>query len=209
MHRSSIAAAVIVLCCSSTATAALLETDLLESGDGLLTRDLQSGLDWLDVTATFEMSFDDIRRDVGGYLSLGFRHATGEEICGLLSANVGGAPTPCPGGSVAIEDQRALTDLVSLLGDTGSPSGPVTFGIFDDGSLDGGVGAARFFQLAEGPGRASVDVELDVLSTDSTLAGGNYLVRAVPEPVSVGFVGLSVLIVWSINCASRKRNSLG
>lgn len=67
---------------ASGASASLLELDLLTAGDGLVTRDTETGLDWLDLTATLNLSYNDIEADLGGWISLGFRHATGLEACG-------------------------------------------------------------------------------------------------------------------------------
>jgi hypothetical protein len=77
------------------ASAALVEQDLSAPGDALLTLDDVSGLRWLDLSETVGLSMDDIVADVGGWSSMGFRHATAAEVCDLLARNAI-APTPCP-----------------------------------------------------------------------------------------------------------------
>jgi hypothetical protein len=113
----------------------------------LITRDTETGLEWLDLTATENLSYNDIEADVGGWISLGFRHATGSEVCGLFASHAL-APSPCPGSLGGIS---ASGDLVSTLqGFVG-----VTYfdarllvasdGLYDDGDGDvsDGVGLGR------------------------------------------------------------------
>jgi hypothetical protein len=83
---------------ASPALANLSEQDLFAMGDGLLTRDSTSGLEWLDLTETTDLSSDDILADVGGWIGLGFRHATTAEVCTIM-VRLGLAPSLCPGTS--------------------------------------------------------------------------------------------------------------
>ena len=65
----------------STASAALVGVDLLTSGDQLITRDTVNGFDWLDVTETLNLSYDDVINGVGNtWVSGGWRHATTSEV---------------------------------------------------------------------------------------------------------------------------------
>lgn len=72
------------------ANAALLPYDFSSSGDELLTRDTDTSLEWLDLTATTSLSYNDI---VGGWGDLltthNFRYATSLEVNQLIS-NAGG-----------------------------------------------------------------------------------------------------------------------
>ncbi len=68
------------------AQAELLEVDLNTPGDALVTRDTDTGLDWLDLTESTNLSFDQVEGDVGGFISDGWRHATAAEVCGLFAA---------------------------------------------------------------------------------------------------------------------------
>ncbi len=67
--------------------------DWQAAGDGLITRSVGQGLDWLDVTYTIGQSYDTTlsQMGVGGILE-GFRYATGAEILTLANQNgfVGG-----------------------------------------------------------------------------------------------------------------------
>ena len=58
MKVREIASALLFLCCVEYIDAALIEVDLFESGDRLLTRDGATGLEWLDLTATVGLSVD-------------------------------------------------------------------------------------------------------------------------------------------------------
>ena len=64
--------------------AALVEVDLFSSGDTLITQDTDSGLEWLDLTETVGISYNDIIAGEGGYTGLGFQHATGDQISALI-----------------------------------------------------------------------------------------------------------------------------
>lgn len=56
------------------ASAVLISADYSSgSGDGLLTRDTDSGLDWLDITLTVNQTYDQVR--TGTWYLQGFRHA--------------------------------------------------------------------------------------------------------------------------------------
>lgn len=63
--------------------AELLKADLLAgSGDGMVTRDTLTGLDWLDVTLTVNQNYDQVR--TGDFYRQGFRHATLAEVSALF-----------------------------------------------------------------------------------------------------------------------------
>ena len=70
-----------------TVRATLVERDLVPgSGDKLITLDTSTGLEWLDLTPTFNQSVFDVGLgDFGGYYSAGFRYATTDEVRNLYS----------------------------------------------------------------------------------------------------------------------------
>src|SRR6185503_20083259 len=61
-------------------SAELLGVDLFAPGDRLVTRDTATGVDWLDLTATLNLSAQDILADIGGWQSLGFAHAATMDV---------------------------------------------------------------------------------------------------------------------------------
>ncbi len=92
----------------------LVQADLLAMGDGLLTVQVDSGLEWLDVDQTTGVSFVDIAlHNAGGWRDLGFRHASIEEVRGLFAA-----AGISERGSLSVEDFGAAAQLLDLLGCT-------------------------------------------------------------------------------------------
>jgi hypothetical protein len=59
---------------------ALVQQDLLTAGDGLVTLDQNTGLQWLDTSATRGISVQDIQNGAGGWLGRGFHYATFDDI---------------------------------------------------------------------------------------------------------------------------------
>ena len=55
----------LVLLVSVQSNAALVERDLFSPGDGLVTFDSSSGLEWLDMSLTLELSYNDVIGGVG------------------------------------------------------------------------------------------------------------------------------------------------
>lgn len=97
--------------------AELLSVDLVEgSGDGQLTRDTVTNLDWLDVPLTANQTFDQVR--TGVFYEQGFRHATKEEL-GTLFINAG---IPDDGFDISVTHPTEALALMTLLGVTISSS---------------------------------------------------------------------------------------
>ncbi len=67
------------------ANANLLEADLYNSGDALLTLDTSTGLEWLDLTETPNMAYNNLVNGVGSnWYVQGFRHASVGEVTSLF-----------------------------------------------------------------------------------------------------------------------------
>ena len=180
------------------AHAALVEIDLNTPGDGLVTRDTDTRLDWLDLTESTDLSYDQVEADVGGFISDGWRHATGAEVCGLFAA-VGAEPSPCPGGPVFVPC-CAVGFLISLLGSTFN--GPNIFsarGVYDDGdpSAPGGVG---FAEATINFGNMMTAVQDDQRASDlASSTEGNFLVRPSPVAMPIGpYVGPALLLLLGL-----------
>lgn len=79
-----------VLLTSFPVFSALITKDLDTIGDGLLTLDTQSKLEWLDLSPTVgnQRSYNDMVSGVGGrdFYSEGFVHATGSQITNLYTS---------------------------------------------------------------------------------------------------------------------------
>lgn len=174
----------------------LSELDHTTPGDGLITRDSDTGLDWLDVSATSGISFADITSGVGGWAALGFRHATATELCALVTAHAAAPASGCPTGNVAVTDRfdGALHDrfeaFIALLGATYCASGcnagfpwtdyVATEGWFDDELGTSSAGQATLFYTVAG-NQTSVGVRSAAAPRSSAaLQYGNWLVREAP-----------------------------
>jgi len=77
---------IISLLFMSSTQAAIVSLDWKTTGDNLITRDTVSGLNWLDLTETNNMSYDYIigQLGIGGQFA-GYRYATNSEVVGLWS----------------------------------------------------------------------------------------------------------------------------
>jgi hypothetical protein len=188
------------------AASEVVELDLYAAGDGLLSWDTETNLQWLDLTATTNTSWAEIDGDHGGWLSAGFRRASGEEICTLFR-NIGFVSEPCPvvfpGLDVPLRfpaDGGAVARHLELLGVTWF--WPTTYvdriyaiGFFDDGSpstsLYGYATVERQVYRNVEIDRARADVWTDVYSRivdqDFKIDRiGHYLVRAGPTDCNNG-----------------------
>lgn len=95
-----------------TEPATLISLDYKVRGDGLITRDKISQLDWLDVTQTVNQTFDQVR--TGPYYAAGFRHATKAELQTLFLH----AGTPDDGFDLTNTYPAETQSLAQLLGVT-------------------------------------------------------------------------------------------
>jgi len=125
-----------VLIISSNANATVISLDWRVAGDNLITRDTGSGLDWLDLTETNNMSYDTVQGQLGvGGAFEGFRYATNAEVISMW-ANFG-IDLSFPAGEPAVSgiDTRIET-VASILGNNVGAVGQLgylgTFGITSD-----------------------------------------------------------------------------
>jgi hypothetical protein len=200
----------IVLACllgSTAAHATLMPGDLFAPGDGLVTHESVSGLEWLDTSQTRTLSYGGVLAGAGGWRDAGWRPATAAEVCGLI-AQVGLTPSPCPGGADGSADDAGQL-LLDLLGVTGVISYPYSGGTltlhqiwaaYDDATGDPSlVGELELSVDRHSDGWVNTYVGLAV----DQLPHGAYtplLVRAVPEPDSALLLALGVAAL-----AARRR----
>jgi hypothetical protein len=175
------------------AEAQLESIDLMSPGDGLVTRDTQTGLEWLDLTLTAGQSVaywlgsncNGVPEcPPGGWFQAGWRIAVASEVCDLLNQIDSDPDPPCP----YIYEQLANPVGLDMLGitchhsATGAPIGIEAF--FDDGPPANRVGGA--FMLS---GFRLTDVDRYTwnypgVPCNATLDQGNgtFLVRLGPLP---------------------------
>lgn len=105
---------------SSTADATLIEQDFISgNGDGLVTFDSQTGLRWLDLSASAGRSFNEVSTEFGlGGDFEGFRYATNEEIL-MLWQNAGLVDIDLAGfGNFTEANYIPARNLIDLIGST-------------------------------------------------------------------------------------------
>jgi hypothetical protein len=174
----------------------LAVADFRSTGDCLLTQDTQTGLEWLDLNATVNRSYDDVAAGFGGYTTTaGFRFASRSEVDQLFSnaiATVIGAGSPI--------GQRAL--LPETLGATFASSGPgaVLFGsgLFGSPDASGRLGLASYEALANSLATVTTATNGSQSRSVTNAYAGSFLVRttkgdvtAVPTPALLpGLLGM-------------------
>lgn len=88
MGIKSISLAATALVLSTSVNASLVSVDLNTAGDGLLTHDTVSGLNWLDLTQTKGFSYNFVSSELGSAgLYDGYRYATNDEVVNLFLDN--------------------------------------------------------------------------------------------------------------------------
>ena len=209
MRAALLALVAVAILGAQPARAALVEIDLNTPGDGLVTRDTVTRLDWLDLTESTDLSFDQVEADVGGFISDGWRHATGAEVCALFAA-VGREPSPCPGNQLILTC-CSLLGLINWLGITFIGGNEVsTFGLYDDGdpSAPGGVGFAEATLLFT---NEIAEVRDDQRASDlASSTEGNFLVRPSPVAMPIGpYIGPAFLLLLGLTglVMARRRRS--
>ncbi len=196
---------------TSSVTATLISVDLYSSHDGLITRDTDTGLEWLDLTSTVNYSYNDMLTELGsGGAFEGFRYATVADIDNLqLSAGLPSGLFSSASTYFYRTEFATLMDLVGITnststyeysyGLTGDPFEPST--LTDDRIMRG-------FAMSAFAVRAQQGVVGDSIASASI---GSWLIRdtvSVPEPTSLvlllfGLMGLGLVKRGNWKSANR------
>ena len=120
------------LTCGQAGAATLISADLASPGDGLLTVDTATSLQWLDLTATAGQLRSAVMS--GAFVAQGFRYATQNEVLQLWQD--AGSPGPFIGGNDASQADNVApaTLLINLMGCTSQFDGPTAQCIGDEGN---------------------------------------------------------------------------
>ncbi len=176
--------------------------------------DTSSGLDWLDATATFGKSYNDVSNQFGGSgILTGWRYASGDEFNTLLANYTG---TAISGYGRINQETDRIDGLVTMLGNY-SPFNNVYYlaGFISD------AGQTPSYQYLAGicnndnpnatcmTGASGQDVSVAHLAeapaSSSSWNIGSFLVRTstnnVPEPTSTLLIGLGIAVM-----AVRRKN---
>lgn len=116
---SSVLAGAAFICTNATA-APLLSADLFSQNDGLITREARTGREWLDMTATRNLSVDGVESGAGGFLQAGFRVAKLSEV-GELFREAGIVDFSRMGSTANYSAALALMDLIGCMGQCSTP----------------------------------------------------------------------------------------
>jgi hypothetical protein len=195
---------------AAPAQAQLSSVDLYTPGDGLITRDADTGLDWLDVTQTTNLSYDQIQGGAGGWIPGGWRYATQSEVCHLWTSYAG-----APSCISATGSGQPFPPLQSFIGVTEHPVGPVssirTIAFYDDESAPAtNVGSAMIESAAASGSYALVTTANPngPLSSFAAQRFGSFLVRETAPPAvpALSALGAAVLAAGlAAACAGQLR----
>jgi hypothetical protein len=143
MMKTKLLVAITTALWVSISSAELIQRDWLVASDGLLTEDTETGLLWMDLTATRNLKISDVvdRFDDSFF---GFRYATNSEIS-TLWFHAGISPTFPFSSRIA----REAIDLGNLLGSWIFTSAPYRWGIV--GFSDGEIIHGRFRDYVQQP----------------------------------------------------------
>lgn len=209
---------VAVLAVSGTVNAALVSVDWQLAGDNLITRDTTSGLDWLDLTETNNMSHNQIIPLLGsGELFDGWRYASGEETVALWG-NFGVDLASSPSIRIAARIDPNIATAALMLGNVYPEYLPSTeFGLLGVTSTphnaNTNCGACAFSTVGAWTSITQALSGYSPLSSswaqggEASLNLGHYLVQtsSVPLPAAVWLFGSG--LIGLIGVAKYKRTT--
>jgi len=179
---------------------ALLVSEDSSFGAGSITRDTDTGLEWLGLDYTLTQGYSGVVSQLGpGGTYDGFRLATGAELETLFYSSAGISSTNTS------STRAEIFNLISLVGYTFSAGlgggAPAYFfastAFFDDGE-DTLLGLASLSIDIESSGQDAFILS-DIASPASTIGewSAGWLVRAseVPAPAGIFWLGLSMLLI--------------
>jgi hypothetical protein len=171
--------------------------DLRSTGDCQLTQDRKTGLEWLDLNATVDRSYDDVAAGFGGYTTTqGFRFASRSEVDQLFSNAIS---TVIGAGGSPIGQRSILPEtLGATFGSSGQ--GAVLFGagLFGSPDASGRLGLASYEALANSLAPVVTETGGSQSRSATNPYAGSFLVRttkgdvtAVPTPALLpGLLGM-------------------
>lgn len=186
---------------ASPASASLVAVDFESRGDALLTLDTSTGLRWLDVGATLDLTGTQVLAGERGW-SDSFRYATTDELRTLFG-NAGLLLT----GNYSLAEEAAAQEFVDLFSNGPDDCGNFVCGFVVNqlGSVDiANVGVVHN-DLYNG-GYSYIWTNISSSSTFGGPSWGSFLVleRSVPEPSSLA---LALLAIGCAFVGGRRQHS--
>jgi len=211
---ASVTLASLLLCgalVSGEARGGLLAVDLHAAGDGLITRDVESGLDWLDLTRFQGTPWGQIESALASVPEFsGFRFALREEVEALAQH----AGVTLPSYFPRSENFAPVTHLIALLGSTftASPQGDhYSCGVLSNLSGQGGgvFGITRNTAclVASADGGQVIPSYDSQLSTEPRQFTGSWLVREISEHDTIGEPTALALVSLGLACMRLRRRN--
>jgi len=187
------------------ASATLMERDLFDVGDGLITIDTNTSLEWLDLIPTFRLSYNEALATT--FVSdLGFRHATYDEMVelyagvGIFNELDGDDPFITAFNSTSVANFPKVETLLNFLGCVARCAAS---GAFGQGWVDIGVADRTTYSFYQtGSNGVDFDGEVQInalagthLKESSNFETSNFLVRVarVPEPTTLALMTLGLV----------------
>jgi hypothetical protein len=164
-----------------SANAALIDVDLHDVGDSLITRDTNTNLDWLDLSQTLNFSYENVLVELGaGGQFEGFRYATVSDVDSLQQS--AGLPTGLFTFVPPAPVRARMEDLINRVGVTQEGGGLFSYGItatpfIPTTSIEDRI--FRGFSLTAATS-AFQGIINDNISSSTV---GSWLVRDIPTPV--------------------------
>lgn len=225
-----LASAAILAISSTTVSAGLVPVDWKTPGDNLLVQDTSSGIEWLKLTETNGLNYNDVSAQLGaGGTYEGLRYATSAEVVNLYAANFfidlseGATDTITGPFDSRIQDvANALGNIVNQLNLQIYPFGVLGF------TADVFTGIQKPTQPPKPPapqpaherlGAYYYSPNMDLTTGDnvyntaneyynwdvnSNVAWGHYLVSAVPLPSAVWLFGSGVIGLFGVTMRKQR-----
>jgi len=207
--KSGILALVLVL--STNVSAEIISVDWQTTGDNLITYDTTSGLNWLDLTETNNLSYEYVSEQFGsGDQFDGFRYATPEEVINLW-ANFG--IDLSSGATWQLEGYIDLSvpDASYILGDTMNEYDSTYYGAqgitFSDDAFVGLASPVLGAYISTQDNLTQYITVDNIARRDihySSIQTGSYLVSIVPVPSAIWLFSAGLISLMGF--AKRKKS---
>ncbi len=189
----------------STAQATLSERDLFTAGDGLITFDSDTNLEWLDLTQTQNTAYNTVLGSTF-VVDLGFTFADVNDVTALFD-NAGAANQNGVFTTGQLADAQNLIDLLGCTLFCGSTA-PTAEGFADFDPFSTTTVSRSFVQvnLNTNSGRFQ-NPGLTAVKGQSNANGGSFLIRSatpIPEPATMLLFGIGLASMAGISRRSKK-----